>query len=135
MTKIDTKEIRNGSGGCNYTTINMLCDAYDEAQMKILVLNEFVREITFKLPLLKFDTANHAQMANDLVQKTVNSIVADKTFEKDQRISTLEALLREVSEKTTNGQMCICCSHRHGKIYKHDSECPISHIQKELGEG
>lgn len=102
MIKIDTKKIRDGEGGCNYKTINLLCTAYDEAQ------KEIGRAVAGK--------KNVIELSSYLLR------------EKNDRISTLEALLREALKSKASDFLCPFCLRgyepsfnaiiHHGELYK-----------------
>lgn len=145
MIKIDTKKIRDGEGGCNYKTINLLCTAYDEAQKEIERLNFF-----------KY---GHDGIVDELVRAVKENIDRAVDAEKcvknrDLRISTLETLLRDVQNLERSGfdsinheSRCPSCDAWAGSEISgdppkimfpdiiHNTDCLFTRIQKALGEG
>ena len=115
MTKIDTKEIRNGSGGCNYTTINMLCDAYDEAQREIFEIKKLASSFQKKL--------------DDFGRESI------------EHISTLEGLLSEILNVEFWGSQCSVCGMPKQilgdglNIQNHKPDCLFTRIKKEKNWG
>lgn len=143
MTKIDTKEWLEASENYDLDSYErafaFMCKSYDEAQKEIELLKGAMRADDERL--------SQAAKKADILDCGCDTpdIMADEILSGKQRISTLEALLGEVSKiecircDREGFYYCIYCDEHGSGCFendiKHKSDCLSTRIQKELGEG